>query len=118
VVVSQHNGGKFTYELGPVRDASVGANRMHRGELNFSHVKSTALLGHVVKLQPFAQTARFGCLEGLIERHRAMRVQVVEHQNTPSEIVHRTPFGHYQFTPLENGRLRFLFRSSCYLNIA
>jgi hypothetical protein len=33
-----------------------------------------------VKLQPFAQTARFGRLEGLVERRRAMRVQVVEHQ--------------------------------------
>ena len=91
---------------------------MHRGEINFSHVKPTAALGRVVKLQPFAQTARFGCLEGLVERRRAMRVQVVQHQanefglevdyikqplNASIEIVHRTPCGHYQFTPATLG---------------
>ena len=80
MVASKYEGGEFTFERCHVRDASVGANRMHRGELNFSHVKPTAMLGRVVKLQPFAQTACFGRLEGLIERRRAMRVQVVEHQ--------------------------------------
>src|SRR3990172_522160 len=118
VVASKHVGGELTFERCHVRDASVRANRMHRGELNFSHVKPTSMLGRVVKLQPFAQTVRFGRLEGLVERRRAMRVQVVEHQanefglgvdhikqpfNPPREIVHRTPLGYYQFTPATLG---------------
>ena len=46
-------------------------------ELNFRHVQPTAMLWRVVELQPFGNPPGLGSRERLVQRRRAVGVQVV-----------------------------------------
>ena len=61
----------------PLFEARAGQN----AELYLRHVQPTAVLGGVVELQPFGDPPGLGSREGLVQRRRAMGVQIV--QNHP-----------------------------------
>ena len=99
---------------GPLLEATAG----QYAELDLRHVQPTPVLGRIVKLQPPGNPPGLGCRESLVQRRRAMGVQIVQHQphhlgfrvgfihqpaHLPGEVLHRSPFGDLHVPPAGQG---------------
>ena len=97
-----------------IRNPAVQALPGQHSDFNFSHVQPTPMLGGVVKLQPFRNPSGRGRWERLVQRRRAVGVQVIQDQthhrdlrigfihqpaHLKGEVLHRAPLGHRHLPP-------------------
>ncbi len=73
--------GDFLDQGGLVSDPPCQALALKYTELQFGHVQPTALLGRVMKLQPFEKASRLCGREGLIQRGGPMGVEIIQHHS-------------------------------------
>ena len=98
----------------PLPQAGAGQH----AELDFRHVQPTAVLGRVVELQPLGNPPGLWRWKGLVQRRRAVGVQVVQHHShhrdigigfvhqpahPVGEVLHRAPLGHRNMAPPRQG---------------
>src|SRR3954471_11400481 len=74
-------GGDFAFECRPIPQPAIEALAAEDGELNLCHVEPTPVFGRVMEFQSAGDPPSFGGREGLVERGRGMRIEVVAYQS-------------------------------------
>jgi hypothetical protein len=72
-------GSRTGYDDGELGDATIEALLLEHADLDLHHVQPARVLGHVVKLHLPQDPSCLGRLEGVVERRRGVRREVVEH---------------------------------------